>query len=157
MPTTRFAAHRRPLLILLLTVALTVGLATAPAAAPPADAVSVTVLNKAVAVAASKKGAPYRYGAAGPTRFDCSGLVQYSFKVAGKRLPRTARQQSAATTRISARQARPGDLGFFGTKGKPHHVGVYAGNGTYGHAPRTGDVVRKARIATSRVYYGRVH
>ncbi|MEU6355845.1 carboxymuconolactone decarboxylase family protein, partial [Streptomyces sp. NPDC047072] len=32
------------------------------------------------AMAVAKKGSPYRYGAVGPKRFDCSGLTQYSFK-----------------------------------------------------------------------------
>lgn len=58
--------------------------------------------TKALKVAASKKGAPYRYGATGPSRFDCSGLTLYSYKKAGKKLPRTAQQQFNKTKRVTA-------------------------------------------------------
>ncbi len=42
---------------------------------------------KALKIAASKKGGPYRWGATGPGSFDCSGLTLYSFSKAGKKLP----------------------------------------------------------------------
>ena len=68
------------------------------------DAAAATPATKALQIAASKKGAPYRYGATGPKRFDCSGLTLYSFKKAGKKLPRTAAQQYNKTRHISASQ-----------------------------------------------------
>ena len=52
------------------------------------DAAAATPATKALQVAASKKGSPYKYGATGPKRFDCSGLTLYSFKKAGKKLVR---------------------------------------------------------------------
>ncbi|GAA3243063.1 hypothetical protein GCM10020256_67470 [Streptomyces thermocoprophilus] len=70
------------------------GLASEAAAATPA--------TKALQVAASKKGAPYKWGATGPRRFDCSGLTLYSYKKAGKKLPRTAAQQYNKTRHVSA-------------------------------------------------------
>ena len=106
-----------------------------------------------VRVAASKKGRPYRWGATGPSRFDCSGLTQYSYKRIGKRIPRTAHAQYRATKRISRSQLRPGDLVFSGGSRKTH-VGIYAGNGKMWHAPRRGTTVKLARMYGTS--YGRV-
>jgi cell wall-associated NlpC family hydrolase len=155
MSAQRLGVPARLLTVQAAAVALTVGLTIAPNGAS-AEAAVVSVRTKALNVAASKKGAPYQYGAAGPRRFDCSGLVQYSYKVAGKRLPRTSRQQASAARRISASQARPGDLVFFYSGGRVYHVGIYAGRGYVWHSPKAGDHVRKAKIWTKRVYYGRV-
>jgi peptidoglycan DL-endopeptidase CwlO len=88
--------------------------------------------SKAVSVAKSKLGARYRYGAAGPSAFDCSGLVNYAFKSAGISLPRTARQLSKVGRTVSKSELRPGDLVFFY---KPiSHVGIYVGGGKIVHA-----------------------
>lgn len=82
--------------------------------------------TRALDIAASKKGSPYRYGASGPHRFDCSGLTLYSFKKAGKKLPRTAQQQYNKTRHISSSQRRRGDLVFFHAGRSVYHVGIYA-------------------------------
>jgi cell wall-associated NlpC family hydrolase len=121
-----------------------------------AEAQAATLGSKALKVAASKKGAPYRYGATGPYAFDCSGLTLYSFKKAGKTLPRTAAQQYNRSTRVSASKRRPGDLVFFHSGSYVYHVGIYAGSGKLWHAPKTGDVVRLQKIWTRSVWYGRV-
>ena len=71
-----------------LTAAAVAGPTVIPGLADKADA--LTIEAKALSIAASKKGSPYQWGAAGPKRFDCSGLTLYSFKRAGKKLPRTA-------------------------------------------------------------------
>ncbi len=83
-----------------------------PGAAPEAQA-APAVAHKALNVAASKKGSPYQWGAAGPHRFDCSGLTLHSYKRAGKKLPRTAQAQYNKTRRISKTHRRKGDLVFF--------------------------------------------
>ena len=107
-------------------------------------------------IAAAQRGAPYQWGAAGPYRFDCSGLTMWVYGRLGIRLPRTAAQQYAATRHIRASARRPGDLVFFKTRsGFVHHVGIYAGAGELWHAPRAGDHVRRTRI-WSRAWYGRV-
>ncbi|WP_330341385.1 C40 family peptidase [Streptomyces sp. NBC_00557] len=121
------------------------------------DASAATLATKALHIAASKKGAPYQYGATGPRRFDCSGLTLYSFKKAGKTLPRTAAAQYNRTHHISARSRRAGDLVFFHSGSYVYHVGIYAGHGKIWHAPRTGDVVRLQKIWTRSVWYGRVN
>ncbi len=82
------------------------------APAPHADA--ATIGQQAVSIAAAQKGKPYRYGAVGPSSFDCSGLVVYVYNTKlQKKLPRTATAQRKATTRIAKSSIRPGDLVFF--------------------------------------------
>ncbi|KOT37620.1 glycoside hydrolase [Streptomyces caelestis] len=137
-----------------LTLAAVGGSLVVPGAASEAAAASTA--TKALNIAASKKGAPYRWGATGPYRFDCSGLTLYSFKKAGKKLPRTAAQQYNKTRHISAGSRRAGDLVFFHSGSYVYHVGIYAGKGKIWHAPKTGDVVRLQKIWTSNVWYGRV-
>lgn len=81
----------------------------------------------AVGRAMSKIGAPYRWGAAGPNAFDCSGLVNWAFKSAGVSLPRTSRAMSRVGRPVAKSDLRPGDLVFFY---RPvSHVGIYIGNG----------------------------
>jgi cell wall-associated NlpC family hydrolase len=65
----------------------------------------------------SKSGAPYRYGATGPSSFDCSGLVQWAFAQAGISLPRTSFSMYGAGTAVSSSQIQAGDLVFFSTAG----------------------------------------
>lgn len=144
------------------TVAVTVLLLLTAFAWPAPEAAAVPGYGRrALAVAASKRGAPYAYGAAGPDRFDCSGLTLYSFRRAGKRLPRTADLQYERTSHISRSRRTPGDLVFFprdrgDRRGRSMgHVGIYAGRGRIWHAPRPGARVRLDRIWTRNVRYGR--
>ncbi len=153
-------AARLPFLLCRLAIVamVAVGLTgvTSAVAEPAHTAVSAGVGLRAVHVAAAKRGAPYRWGAVGPHRFDCSGLTMWVYARLGRRLPRTAAQQYAATRHIAASSRRPGDLVFFKTRsGFVHHVGIYAGAGQLWHAPGTGDHVRRARIR-ARAWYGRV-
>jgi peptidoglycan DL-endopeptidase CwlO len=109
---------------------------------------------KAVRIALGQRGAPYRWGATGPTEFDCSGLTSFAYAAAGAPIPRVSRSQysvlAAAGKRVGMAELLPGDLVFFATDpGDPrtiHHVGMYIGKGLMVHAPRTGDVVRTASI-----------
>lgn len=98
------------------------------AVAPQASASTSTLESRALAVAKTRLGDPYARGGAGPTRFDCSGLTQYSFKRAGKSLPRTAQGQYNATRHIPWQSRRPGDLVAVGYSSRSiSHVGLYAG------------------------------
>ncbi|MFE7463501.1 C40 family peptidase [Streptomyces sp. NPDC057499] len=137
-----------------LTLAAVGGTVFAPGV--QADAQAATVSMKALGIAASKKGSPYRWGAAGPHRFDCSGLTLYAFKKAGRKLPRTTQQQYNRTRHVSASRRQRGDLVFFHYGSSIYHVGIYAGDGRIWHSPRTGAVVRLEKIWTRSVYYGRV-
>ncbi|WP_405620570.1 C40 family peptidase [Streptomyces sp. NBC_01511] len=130
------------------------GTMLAPGAVSEAHAAPAA--SKALNVAASKKGAPYRYGATGPHRFDCSGLTLFSYKKAGKSLPRTAQQQYNKSRHISASSRKQGDLVFFHSGNSVYHVGIYAGGGKIWHSPKTGQVVRLQRIWSKSVWYGRV-
>lgn len=87
-------------------------------AAPPSTAGGV------VGIAMQYVGSPYVSGAAGPSAFDCSGLVQYVYAQMGISLPRTSFEQSQAGVMVSAAEAQPGDIVYFGG-----HVGIYAGDG----------------------------
>lgn len=89
-------------------------------------------------------GKPYRWGAAGPAAFDCSGLVCYVFAQLGLRLPRVTFAQARCGRPVPAGRLCPGDLVFF--RGNAH-VGIYIGSGCYVHAPRTGDVVRVSSLS----------
>ncbi|MFI6771378.1 C40 family peptidase [Streptomyces sp. NPDC050355] len=134
---------------------VTLGATTlAPGATTDAEAASVAA--HAVRVAASKQGSPYEFGAEGPYRFDCSGLTLYSFKRVGRALPRSAAAQYNHTRHIPTSFRRRGDLVFFHSPRGVYHVGIYAGRDRMWHAPKTGDVVRLARIWSSTVSYGRV-
>ena len=137
-----------------LTLAAVGGSIAVPGVA--SEAAAATPATKALRIAAAKKGSPYQWGAVGPHRFDCSGLTLYSFKKAGKKLPRTAAQQYNKTRHISAGSRRAGDLVFFHSGSYVYHVGIYAGQGKIWHAPKTGDVVRLQKIWSRSVWYGRV-
>jgi cell wall-associated NlpC family hydrolase len=88
-------------------------------------------------------GVPYVWGGSSPAGLDRSGLVWLVYSQVGVDLPRTAAAQFAATQRISADQAQPGDLVFFANTYMPgiSHVGLYLGNGQQINAPTEGQVV----------------
>jgi cell wall-associated NlpC family hydrolase len=138
--------------------------ATAPAAhaatstAPSAAQVRQAKINKVISWASHQKGKPYRYGAAGPSSFDCSGLVMYVFRHAiGKSLSHNAESQYRATQHISRRSLRPGDLVFeVDSSGYAYHVGIYAGNGYFWHAPHSGTVVKKQKMYSAHWRFGRI-
>jgi hypothetical protein len=87
-------------------------------------------------------GARYVLGGAGPTVFDCSGLVQWAATRAGvKGFPRTSEQQWGAVERISQKDLRPGDLIFEqwpGDDAAPGHVAIFTGKGRIEEAARPG-------------------
>jgi cell wall-associated NlpC family hydrolase len=91
-------------------------------------------------------GKPYQWGAAGPGRFDCSGLTQQAWQAAGIALPRVAAQQYGAGAHLPVLDAAPGDLVFFATDPADpatiDHVGLALGDGWMVDAPHTGAVVR---------------
>jgi cell wall-associated NlpC family hydrolase len=94
----------------------------------------------AVAAARSALGRPYVWGASGPSGFDCSGLMQWSYAHAGIQLPRTSQEQRFAGRHVPLSQARPGDLVIY--RSDASHVGMYVGNGQVIHAPYPGAAVR---------------
>lgn len=111
--------------------------------------------KSAIDYAKEQLGVKYVFGGEDPgVEFDCSGLVQYSYSKAGVKLPRTAAQQQKATSQVSAANAKPGDLVFFGNPAT--HVGIYLGNDEFLEAPHTGSVVKIAHFNEGAVTFGRV-
>lgn len=96
----------------------------------------------AVRAALSRLGCPYVWGATGPDRFDCSGLVQWAYARAGIRLDRTTYEQINDGVPVARSEVRPGDLVF------PHagHVQLAIGNNLVVEAPYAGATVRISRL-----------
>ncbi|MEV0639826.1 NlpC/P60 family protein [Streptomyces sp. NPDC050619] len=94
----------------------------------------------AVAAARAALGKPYVWGANGPSGFDCSGLMQWSYAQAGVALPRTSQAQRFAGRQVPLSQAQPGDLVTY--RSDASHVAMYMGNGQVIHAPYPGAPVR---------------
>ncbi|AEV87139.1 NlpC-likelipoprotein [Actinoplanes sp. SE50] len=123
------------------------GLTLKAVASQSKAAVSRAAANRIMIEAAKHKGKLYKFGAAGPKRFDCSGYTMYVYKkAAGKKLPHKANLQQRYGKAIAKSRARPGDLiiirdGSYGT-----HAGIYAGGGMMWAAPRAGKTVTKQKI-----------
>ncbi|WP_374203851.1 NlpC/P60 family protein [Pseudonocardia sp. ICBG601] len=103
----------------------------------------------AVEVAMRQIGLPYVWGGNGPENghrgFDCSGLTTFAYAKAGVTLPRTAHTQFRHGPRLPAGvELRPGDLVFYGTYAKVHHVGMFIGQGRMVNAPTFGQPVQTA-------------
>lgn len=111
------------------------------APAPPQPLKSVG--ERALEVAETKIGAPYRTGADGPNAFDCSGLVQWSYGQVGVQLPRTSYDQLAAGTPVPLDALRPGDMVSFYGGG---HSALYAGDGDVVHAATSGTGVVRSPL-----------
>lgn len=112
-----------------------------------------------ISAAQAQLGKPYSLGASGPSAFDCSGFTSYAFRAAGISLPRTSGGQYAAASKVSASQAKPGDLVFFNYGGGIAHVGIYVGGGQMINAQNNGvqyDNITSGYWAKYLVGYGRV-
>jgi cell wall-associated NlpC family hydrolase len=99
----------------------------------------------AVAWALSQVGTPYVWGGESPgVGFDCSGLVQAAYLVAGLSLPRVAQAQYDAGPPVApGTTLEPGDLVFFGGGARDvSHVGIVVAPGVMVDAPHTGADVR---------------
>ena len=95
-------------------------------------------------------GDVYVWAAAGPTRWDCSGLTMRAFQTAGVSLPHSSRAQIRYGKSVSYSNLKPGDLVFFG---KPiSHVSIYMGGGKMVQAPRPG---KKVEVVAMTKKFGR--
>lgn len=101
----------------------------------------------------TRVGDPYVWGATGPDQFDCSGLVQWSFKQIGKDLPRTSGAQAQGGVPVPRDQLQPGDVVLFYPDAS--HVGIYAGNGNMLHASTFGVPVKVAPMGNMPFYGAR--
>lgn len=100
-------------------------------------------------------GDVYVWAAAGPTRWDCSGLTMRAYQTAGVSLPHSSRIQVKYGKSVSYNALKPGDLLFFG---KPiSHVAMYMGGGKMVQAPRPGkrvEVVKLTKRFGSKPFVG---
>ncbi len=112
--------------------------------------------ERAAAHAQKFIGTRYVFGGDHPSRgFDCSGLVQYSYKLAGLKVPRNTKYQFRSTRRVPRNHLRRGDLLFFNQQGKRNsHVGIYIGKGRFVHAPSSG---KRVKISTLKNRYWQRH
>lgn len=109
-------------------VAVAATLGSGLALAPSAEAATSPAT---VAIDFAKAQLGDRYSQAnpqGPNHWDCSGLVQASYKKAGKKLPRVAQNQYNSSKTYFVKKRKPGDLVFFGSSSRNvRHVGLYYG------------------------------
>jgi cell wall-associated NlpC family hydrolase len=104
----------------------------------------------AIRYALAQIGDSYVFGAAGPVKWDCSGLTMRSFQAAGVSLPHSSRLQFNRGKAISRSALAPGDLVFFG---RPiSHVGIFIGGSKMVHAPRPGARVQVVEFGS---WFGR--
>ena len=129
---------------------------TANATSPTAVASSATSsrVQKIIDFAKAQVGKPYRYGAAGPDAFDCSGLVRVAFKQAGLDVPHSSRELSLRGTAVDWKRdgIRAGDLVFTfssSTPGQIGHVGIAISATQWVESPFSGGSVRIANLPTA--------
>lgn len=117
------------------------------AASSSAGSVATGSGAKVIAEAKKHTGALYKFAAAGPSRFDCSGFTQYVYKkAAGKSLPHKANSQQKYGKAVAKSQARVGDLVVFRSGSYGYHAGIYAGGGYMYDSPHTGARVAKRKM-----------
>jgi peptidoglycan DL-endopeptidase CwlO len=112
-----------------------------------------TIGAQALRWALTRRGDPYVWGAAGPSSFDCSGLVLWAYAKVGISLPHFTGDQWQMGVHVGKNQLEPGDLVFF----YPDigHVGLYIGNGLMVDAPDFGEDVQVQPVMWD-VYVGAV-
>lgn len=105
-----------------------------------------------VKTARSFVGVPYLWGGSSPDAgFDCSGLTMTVYQLNGLDLPRSSREQHDTGIPVERDHLSKGDLVFFATSGgdKVSHVGVYAGEGRFIHAPGRDKTIRVDSLSGS--------
>jgi cell wall-associated NlpC family hydrolase len=121
---------------------------------------SAAVIHAFLEAAVSRLGMPYIWGAAGPTSFDCSGLVQWSFRQAGVIMPRVAADQARTGPSVPVSQLQPGDLLFYHTDPTApdyiSHVAIYLGDGKMIQAPEPGMDVEIVPVDVGNEFAGAV-
>ena len=121
-------------------------------------ALSMPELVAMLKAAASRVGYPYVWGGSGPTTFDCSGLVQWSFARAGVVMPRVAADQARTGPAIPFSRAQAGDLLFYRTDPTApdyiSHVAIYLGRGLMIQAPHSGANVQIVPVALGSEFAG---
>lgn len=128
-------------------------------ATPNAGPVATTPDGRIAAVIAfaqEQLGEPYKFNAAGPDSWDCSGLTLAAYAEIGISLQHYSGSQMTKGVAVdrATQSIVAGDLIFLETSvgsGIVGHVGLAISSTQWIHAPRTGDVVRIGNIPTTRV------
>lgn len=134
------------------------GVASSGSAVPSSPAVGVS--GSQILIEAQKYiGTPYAYGGASPSGFDCSGYVYYVLKQVGLSPYRTPASQYNQGTAVSKEMLKAGDIVFFADTAASgiSHVGIYAGNGLFLHAPNSRSTVSYSSLTSgywANHYYG---
>ncbi len=108
-----------------------------------------TLRDHIVVTASGFIGLPYQWGDISPTKgFDCSSLVMAVFQLNGLVVPRTSKDQFINGVPVDPEDLEKGDLLFFTTNGTGQisHVGIYAGDGMFIHAPGKGKPIRQESL-----------
>lgn len=115
------------------------------------------VREELVRAARSFLGLPYLWGGSSADRgFDCSGLTMTVYQLNGYDLPRTSLDQYGFGSPVDRGALAKGDLVFFAAKGdKVSHVGIYAGEEQFIHAPGKGKRIRTDSLTSD--YYSRIY
>jgi cell wall-associated NlpC family hydrolase len=133
---------------------------TIPGTSAVGGAMTAAQLTAALKAAESRRGLPYVWGAAGPSSFDCSGLVEWAFAQAGVSMPRVAADQARTGPSVPVTRLQPGDLLFYHTDptdpGYISHVAIYLGNGWMIQAPQPGMDVEIVPASFSSQFAGAV-
>jgi len=99
----------------------------------PKTSSSVSSLRTNIIKTARKyKGSRYKYGGSTPKGFDCSGFTSYVLIKNKVDLERNSRAQAKQGKKIRTKAAQPGDLLFFGSRGKVTHVAIITQNNSNG-------------------------
>jgi len=98
----------------------------------------------AIRYAMAQVGKAYVYGAAGPSAFDCSGLMMMAWQQAGISLPHSSSAQYGIGRHVSSGELQPGDLVFYYSP--VSHVAMYIGNGLIVEAANPGAGIRVSPV-----------
>lgn len=115
----------------------------------PSNGPTPEAAHRLVRTAYDQMGTKYRSGGASPGKgFDCSGLIWWTYKQHGLRIPRVTADQAKAGHKVAAAHARPGDIVVFRTDSSPRglHTGIYAGGDSFIHSPSAGKKVSMASM-----------
>jgi cell wall-associated NlpC family hydrolase len=139
----------------LVSAALAATLLISSAPPAPVAAADASEVAQVIRTARAQVGDRWRYGATGPSSFDCSGLVIYAYRMAGDlRLIGNGNVRSAAALlryfrlrgRTSRTQATPGDLVVWGNG---RHIGIYLGGGMAISTLSSGVRIHRVRALTA--------
>jgi hypothetical protein len=111
------------------------------------------VAGAAIGFALGELGKPYVWGATGPDSWDCSSLLQASYRAAGVTIPRVSRDQYNSGGHLPVRDMQPGDFLFYAHDTSDpttiYHVMMYLGDGKMVEAPNRNFPVRVQPVSWS--------